>query len=124
MTNRILVIDDEEALRELACTCLEDLGEWDTIAAASGAEGIRQAQASVPDAILLDISMPDLDGFQCYAALKANAQTRSIPIILLTAKALSEDRDRFAQLDIAGVILKPFDPLLLCQQVAILLDWQ
>lgn len=123
MSKQILVIDDEEALRELACTCLEDIGGWNVISAASGAEGLIEAEATPLDAILLDVSMPDLNGFQCYETLRANAKTQTIPIILLTAKALAEDRLCFVKLDIAGVITKPFDPLLICNQIAELLNW-
>ncbi|GAP94575.1 response regulator [Leptolyngbya sp. NIES-2104] len=119
MTRRILVIDDEDSIRELACACLEDLGEWETIAAASGRDGISIAKTEAIDAILLDVSMPDMDGFECYELLKPLA----IPTILLTAKVLPEDRSRFAQLAIAGVITKPFNPTLICSQIAEYLGW-
>ncbi|BAU13528.1 response regulator receiver domain protein [Leptolyngbya sp. NIES-3755] len=120
MAKRILVIDDEDSIRELACACLEDLGDWETVAAASGQEGISLAQTEAIDAILLDVSMPDMDGFECYELLKPLA----IPIIVLTAKVLPEDRSRFAQLAIVGVITKPFQPALLCTQIAQLLNWE
>jgi CheY-like chemotaxis protein len=123
MTKQILVVDDDAILLELVCTCLEDLGNWDVITAVSGAEALHKAATHRLDAILLDVSMPDLDGFQCYEPLQTNAATQAIPIIFLTAKALMDDRDRCAQLAIAGIIIKPFDPLHLCHQVASLLNW-
>jgi CheY-like chemotaxis protein len=123
MSKRILVIDDEESLRELACTCLEDLGGWETISAQSGHEGLSQAQNYILDVILLDVSMPDMDGFQFYEQIKANPKTQKIPIILLTAKVLPNDYKRFAQLDVAGIITKPFNPLLICEQIAQMLRW-
>ncbi|NJO43410.1 MAG: response regulator [Cyanobacteria bacterium CRU_2_1] len=123
MTKCILVVDDEESLRELACICLEDLGGWEVIMAESGSEGLLKAETHPPDAILLDVSMPEMDGFQCYEKLKANPVTQTIPVILLTAKVLPDDRTRFAQMAIAGVITKPFDPTLICDQVAELLGW-
>ncbi len=123
MIKRILVIDDEDSIRELACACLEDLGGWETVMASSGQFGLLQAQSTRIDAILLDVSMPDMDGFECYHQLKNHAATRSIPIILLTAKVLPEDRVRFAELAIAGVITKPFNPTLICAQVAKFLNW-
>ncbi|MBW4565021.1 MAG: response regulator [Mojavia pulchra JT2-VF2] len=123
MSKRILVIDDEESLRELACTCLEDLGGWEVISVPSGHEGLLQAQENVLDVILLDISMPDMDGFQFYQQIKANLKTHQIPLILLTAKVLPNDYKRFAQLDIAGIITKPFNPLLICTQIAQMLGW-
>ncbi|BAY14554.1 response regulator receiver domain protein [Nostoc sp. HK-01] len=124
MSKRILVIDDEESLRDLACTCLEDLGGWETISAPSGHEGLLQAQDDALDVILLDVSMPDMDGFQFYKQIKANPKTHEIPIILLTAKVLPDDYKRFAQLQIAGVINKPFNPILICEQIAQMLDWR
>ncbi|MBE9207712.1 response regulator [Nostoc sp. LEGE 06077] len=123
MSKRILVIDDEESLRDLACTCLEDLGGWETISAQSGYEGLLQAQDDVLDVILLDVSMPDMDGFQFYEQIKANPKTHQIPIILLTAKVLPDDYKRFAQLEIVGIINKPFNPLLICEQIAQMLGW-
>ncbi|MBD2456080.1 response regulator [Nostoc sp. FACHB-87] len=123
MSKRILVIDDEESLRDLACTCLEDLGGWETIPAQSGHEGLLQVQEQILDAILLDVSMPDMDGFQFYEQIKANPKTQTIPIILLTAKVLPDDYKRFAQLDIEGIINKPFNPVLICEQIAQILAW-
>lgn len=123
MTKRILVVDDEESLCDLACTCLEDLGGWEVIAAASGQEALLQAETNSLDVILLDVSMPEMDGFQCYEKLKAQPITQTIPVILLTAKVLPDDRIRFAQMEIAGVITKPFNPVLICEQIAELLGW-
>lgn len=123
MTKRILVVDDEESLRDLACICLEDLGGWEATVAASGQEALLQAETNTLDAILLDVSMPEMDGFQCYEKLKAQPMTQTIPIILLTAKVLPDDRTRFAQMEIVGVITKPFDPVLICDQIAELMGW-
>ena len=123
MTKRILVIDDEEAIRELACACLEDLAGWEAVAAAGGHEGLLVAQSTALDAILLDVSMPNMDGVTCYQQLKEYPTTQAIPVILLTAKVLPDDQARFAEMAIAGVITKPFKPTLICAQIAELLNW-
>jgi CheY-like chemotaxis protein len=123
MTKQILIVDDEASLRDLACTCLEDLGGWTVIEAESGMEALVKAEANALDAILLDVSMPDMDGFHCYEKLKENPRTQAIPVILLTAKVLPDDRARFAQMNLAGVITKPFDPMSICDQVTELLGW-
>lgn len=118
---QILVIDDEERIREIVRVCLTDLGGWDVITANSGQEGLQKAKTEHPDAILLDVSMPDLDGFELFEQLRHTPSCQEIPVIMLTAKVLKQDRDRFEKMDITGVITKPFNPLTLAQQVANLL---
>ncbi|BDI14772.1 response regulator [Nostoc cf. commune SO-36] len=123
MTKRLLIVDDEERIRELVQACLEDLGGWDTLTAASGEEGLKIAQTEPIAAILLDVSMPDMDGFAVYEQLQANSVTQAIPVILLTAKVQASDRARFAQMGIAGVITKPFEPTSICNEVTKILGW-
>lgn len=118
MNRRILVIDDELDIRDVVCLSLEEFGDWQTGSAGSGREGIQTALAGPWDGILLDISMPDMDGFEVVAQLQANPKTQTIPVILLTAKVMSCDRDRPSTPGIAGVIAKPFDPVTVWQQVA------
>ncbi|HEY9608176.1 response regulator [Allocoleopsis sp.] len=120
---RILVIDDEESIRELVQACLEDLGGWEAMTARSGTEGLLKANAGLFDAILLDVSMPDMNGIACFQMLQDNPVTQSIPVILLTAKVLPDDRARFTQMGVAGVIPKPFNPVTLCPQLAEILGW-
>ncbi len=124
MTKKFLIIDDEANIRELLQACLEDLGGWATMTAGSGQEGLKIAQTQAIDAIILDVSMPDMDGFKVYDNLQANLITQSIPVILLTAKVLSSDRAQFATMGIAGIISKPFDPTNICENVADILGWQ
>ncbi|WP_017303576.1 response regulator [Spirulina subsalsa] len=124
MSNKtLLVIDDEERILEVVKACLEDLGGWNTITVQSSQEGLQRLDKDSFDAILLDISMPDLDGFQFFDQLQQNNSRSQTPVILLTAKALPEDREKFAQMGIAGVITKPFNPLTLCDRVADFLGW-
>lgn len=123
ITPRILVIDDEEEIREVVRACLEDLGGWDVVTAASGKEGLMRAQTDRLDAILLDMTMPEMDGFDCFKLLQENPLTQSIPVILLTAKVLPDDQARFSQMGVAGVITKPFNPVVICDQVAKILNW-
>jgi CheY-like chemotaxis protein len=124
MTKRILIVDDDDEIRDVVQAPLEEFGGWQTLMATSGSEGLQLAKTEAIDAILLDISMPDMDGFQLRDALQADPKTRTIPVIVLTAKALPSDQQRFADLNVAGVILKPFDPMTIWQQIAALLDWE
>lgn len=121
---RILVIDDDEDIQDVALVALEVVGGWEVTTASSGSEGIHLATTEKPDAILLDVMMPDLDGIATLKQLKANPVTQQIPVIFLTAKVQSGDRDRFAQLDIVEVIAKPFKTMSLSQQVAAILGWE
>lgn len=122
-SKRILIVDDEERIREVVRACLEDLGGWETIVAESGEEGLLKAESERLDAILLDVSMPDLDGFTFFQRLQDNIKTRSLPVILLTAKVLNSDRERFSGMGVAGVISKPFNPVTLSEEIAAILGW-
>ena len=119
---RLLLIDDEDDIREVAQVSLEIVGRWHVLAARGGAEGIRRARAEAPDAIILDVMMPDMDGAATYRQLKAHSETRHIPVVLLTATnpAGTEQREELRGL---AVISKPFDPLRLPAQVAHALGW-
>lgn len=124
MSKRILIIDDEDDIREVAQLSLEAIRNWQVLTARSGREGLRCAGAERPDAILLDVMMPDMDGPATLQQLRANPATQSIPVIFLTAKVQSADRRRFANLGVQAVISKPFDPLRLAEQVSVALGWE
>jgi CheY-like chemotaxis protein len=124
MTKRILVIDDEDDIREVAQIGLEMVANWQVITASSGAEGVVKAKAQQPDAILLDVMMPDMDGPTTFRQLQSDPATQHIPVLLLTAKVQSADRRQFADLGVKGVIAKPFDPLKLPEEMTRLLDWR
>ncbi|MDB9517078.1 response regulator [Roseofilum reptotaenium CS-1145] len=125
MTNkRIVVIDDDDGVREIIQISLEAAAGWDVIPASSGQEGIEQAASQQPDAILLDMMMPGMDGKATYQALQANPLTQNIPTILLTAKAKNSEKQQFIEdLGVTGVITKPFDAMGLVQQICWLLNW-
>jgi len=121
-TKQILVIDDEDDIRRLIQTCLEIMGGWQVLTASSGSEGLLLAQTQKPDAILLDVMMPQMDGPTTFQQLQKNPATRDIPVILLTAKGRAADHHLFAELSVNGVINKPFNPHKLAAQVAAALD--
>lgn len=121
---RILLIDDDQGIREVARTVLEMVGGYAVETAASGLEGLEQARTSPPDAIVLDVMMPGLDGPETFALLQEHAETRNVPVILLTAKTQAADRTRFASLGVAGMLAKPFDPMALSDQIAGILGWK
>lgn len=120
---RILVIDDAEDVREVAQVSLELVGGWEVLTASSGGEGVAKAILEQPDAILLDVMMPDQDGPTTFQQLQANSATKHIPVILLTAKVMPGDCAYFASLGVVSVIYKPFEPLNLPVQMAKVLGW-
>ncbi len=121
MGKRVLIVDDEDDIREVAGISLEAVGGWRVSKASSGSEGISKALSERPDAILLDVMMPDIDGPTTFERLQDDPTTRGIPVILLTAKAQTADRRRFDELGVAGTLTKPFDPMALPDQVAAIL---
>ncbi|KYC35681.1 two-component system response regulator [Scytonema hofmannii PCC 7110] len=122
-TKRILVVDNEEYIQEVTKICLETVAGWEVVTAGSGKEGISKAEDFQPDAILLDVMMPDMDGPTTFEKLQENPATKTIPVILLTAKIQASDRRRYAQMGIKTAIAKPFNPLELAGQVAAALGW-
>ena len=124
MPRRILVVDDDESIREVAAVSLQAVGGHQVVTVASGAEALEQATTNRPDAMLLDVMMPGLDGPETVARLQADPRACDIDVILLTAKVQPGERRRFLALDgVAGVIGKPFDPMTLPGQIADLLGW-
>jgi len=120
---KILVIDNEPYVREVIQICLETMTDWQAIAANSGLEGLKKAESEQPDAILLDLIMPEMDGITIYKKLQENQLTRQIPVIFLTAKeSISNDLNQ-EKLGFVAAIAKPFNPLSLVEQIAEILKW-
>ncbi|MHC5744525.1 MAG: response regulator [Nostoc sp.] len=122
-TKQILVVDNEQYIQEVAKICLETVAGWKVLTASSGQEGIIKAETYQPDAILLDVMMPEMDGITTFENLQANPLTKAIPVILLTAKIQASDRRRYNQMGMISAIAKPFNPLELATEVAVALGW-
>jgi CheY-like chemotaxis protein len=122
--HRILLIDDEEDIREVASLTLETTAGWHVITASSGALGIQAAIAEQPEAIVMDVMMPEMDGPTTFREMQKLPSIAHIPVILLTAKVQGVDQRRFADLGVAAVLFKPFDPMTLAQQIAEVLQWE
>jgi CheY-like chemotaxis protein len=106
---RVLVIDDAPEIRRIAIFSLTRFGKMQVLEAASGQEGVEAARAHRPDAILLDMVLPDIDGGQVLAALRADPLTAAIPVVLLTASTL--DPERVRAMGARAALAKPFQPL-------------
>jgi CheY-like chemotaxis protein len=121
---RVLVVDDDESIREVAEVALGLVGGWEVTTAAGGEAGLERAIADAPDAILLDVMMPGMDGPTTLTRLRAEPATRDVPVVLLTAKLRPGERRELDDLDVSGIIGKPFDPMALADQVREILGWQ
>jgi CheY-like chemotaxis protein len=120
----ILVVDDDDATRRAAALSLHTVAGWDVVEAYCGAQAIESATHHQPDAILLDVMMPAMDGPAMLAKLRASRATSHIPIVLLTAQVQAVRSGSLSHLPVAAILLKPFDPLRLAGQVADALGWE
>ena len=123
MARHILVIDDDAQIRAVASASLTMVGLWEVSTASSGEEGIAQAAAARPDAILLDVMMPKVDGRITLRRLRASPTTADIPVIMLTASVGADGSAPVFDQPVAGVLGKPFDIMGLAGDVAAALGW-
>jgi CheY-like chemotaxis protein len=110
---KILIVDDDDDIRRIATLSLARLGGMEVLEASSGADAVALAASEKPDAILLDVMMPGMDGPATLEKLKAQPETGTIPVVFLTAKAMTSEIERLRSLGAAGVLTKPFDPVAL-----------
>jgi two-component system cell cycle response regulator DivK len=109
MRKQILVVEDHEDNRRILQDLLENAG-YETIEADTGEVGVSLAEANRPDLILMDIQLPDLDGYEAARRIKANPALRHIPIIAVTSYALIGDEARTRAAGCEGYVTKPFSP--------------
>lgn len=106
---RILIIDDEEDFCSLVKTGLETRSDFEVSIATNGKDGLELARMIRPDLILLDVTMPEIDGFQVLEKLKKDKKTVSIPVVMLTARDDVEYKRKAAQLFNEGYLTKPVE---------------
>jgi CheY-like chemotaxis protein len=106
VTRRILIVEDNQDSRELVVKVLKNKG-YEIIEAADGEEALAKAASEKPNLILMDISIPKLDGFEVTKRLKGNDEFRHIPVVALTAHAMKGDREKFISAGFEGYISKP-----------------
>ncbi len=117
----VLFIDDEPDIRTIGRLSLETVGGWQVSVAASAEEGLRKA-ADGPDLILLDVMMDGTDGLATLQQLRRDEATRTIPVLIITAKVQPHEVARYFDLGADGVITKPFDPLTLPAEIEATLE--
>jgi two-component system cell cycle response regulator DivK len=109
MSNRILVIEDNEDNRQIIRDLLTSLG-YELIEAVDGAQGVAMAQSHRPDLILMDIQLPEMDGYEATRQIRAVPQLAQVPIIAVTSYALSGDETKARDAGCDGYVAKPFSP--------------
>jgi CheY-like chemotaxis protein len=105
---RILLVEDNEMNRDAISRLLERRG-FAVLTAADGAEGVRRCQEELPDLVLMDLGLPVLDGFEATRRIKADPATAAIPVVALTARALTSDRDAALAAGCVDYDIKPVD---------------
>ncbi len=118
---RIMVVDDEPDIVKLIKISLE-MANFEVIEAYSGVEALEKVKNIVPDLFLLDIMMPDMNGYQVCEKLKADNKTKSIPVVMLTAKGQRGDAEQGLKVGADDYIIKPFDPYELGEQISEILN--
>ena len=119
----VLVVDDEAIIRECIQIGLETYRGWKVLQADTGITGLARAKEEQPDVILLDVSMPEMDGIATLQELQQDEATRHIPVIMLSALSGENDRRIYGELGATWLISKPFDLAELPNQLATLLGW-
>ena len=114
----VLYVDDDADIRHIVALSLRLDGAIDARFAASAEEALAAlADAPLPDVALIDVMMPGMDGLALAAAMRAEAGTRDVPVVFVTARGREADIDAYRARGAAGVIVKPFDPLTLGAQI-------
>lgn len=114
---KVLIIDDEPDVRSVARLSLARVGGMEVIELPGGVQAVETARRERPDAILLDLMMPEMDGVATLEALQSNPETSPIPVVFVTAKAMPAEIRRLKSLGAMDVIVKPFDPMTLSSQL-------
>lgn len=107
---QLLLVDDEPGIRESVQAYLEDNEEWKVTAASNAAEAWQTIESQIPDLIISDIMMPDVNGYEFLAKIREDPRYRSIPVVFLTARGMTSDRIQGYEAGCDAYLSKPFDP--------------
>jgi two-component system, OmpR family, response regulator len=116
--SHVLLVDDDKDILEIARMSLEIVGGLEVTTCENGLAAIEMARQVRPDMILLDVMMPGMDGPTAMKRIRADPATANIPVVLVTARAQTQEVSQFEGLGAAAVIPKPFDPMTLAQEIA------
>jgi two-component system OmpR family response regulator len=114
---KVLLVDDDEAIRKIGKLSLERIGHFEVWVADGAQAALACARENMPDLILMDMMMPDMDGLQALASLKSEPKLCNIPVIFITARVQHYEISEYLAAGAMGTIQKPFDPLTLPQTI-------
>lgn len=117
MLHRLLYVDDDPDIQIIASLALVDIGGLELLMCSSGAEALARYTGFAPQLILLDVMMPGLDGPATLVALRRLPGWAETPVVFVTAKVRTQERQRYLDLGAVEVIPKPFDPMTLADQL-------
>ena len=113
-----MMVEDDVDIQTVACLSLQAVGGYIVRVCSGGIEALAEVGGFMPDLVLLDVMMPDMDGPTVLKELRASAATAAIPVIFMTAKAQAHEVESYRKMGALDVISKPFDPMLLPSTVA------
>ena len=113
---KLLLVEDNEDNRVIYSTVLRHLG-YEVVEAQDGVQAVDLARSELPDLILMDISIPRMDGWEATRVLRSDPKTREIPIVALTAHALADDRERASEVGFSSYLAKPIEPKVVVAEV-------
>jgi two-component system, OmpR family, response regulator len=114
---QILYVEDERDIQTIARLALEQIGGFKVRICSSGREALLELDTFIPDIVLLDVMMPDMDGLETYEAMKAVPALAEIPVVFMTARVQAQEVKQYLERGAVGVIAKPFSPMTLADQV-------
>lgn len=119
---RVLLIEDDPDIQRMVALALQFTAGAEVLTAGDGESGLARARAEAPELILLDVMLPDTDGYQLIRELKAHPETAPIPVIFLSARAQAAEIQQGLALGAAGYLVKPFDPMQLAAEIDRILE--
>ena len=120
---RVMCVEDDADIRMILEFSLVNLGGYEVLACSGGRAALAQVSSFRPDLVLLDVMMPDLTGPETLDALRQLPEMQGVPVVFITAKAMPEEVEKLLGYGATGVIVKPFDPVSLPQQIRIYWDY-
>ena len=114
---KIIYVEDEQDIQVIVKLCLENIGGFQVQIYSSGTEALTNVLEYMPDLILLDVMMPEMDGPTLFTHLQEMPQVKDIPVIFMTAKAQMHEVEEFKKVGVLDIITKPFDPMTLSQSI-------